>query len=117
MTRITSYTDATQHRKAGPYSPVLRISAGDLIVISGQGPLNDDGELIGSNIAEQTRATLANSAKKDLTRRCCGSQPATLSSLVVKDHLTTTVNSSAPTLLNRPVRRSQTVQKHSRKPG
>ncbi|PDQ35052.1 MAG: hypothetical protein B5766_07965 [Candidatus Lumbricidophila eiseniae] len=63
MTRITSYTDATQHRKAGPYSPVLRISAGDLIVISGQGPLNDDGELIGSNIAEQTRATLANCAK------------------------------------------------------
>lgn len=53
----------TQHRKAGPYSPVLQVNPGQLVVISGQGPLDTDGNLIGTTIEEHARATLANCAK------------------------------------------------------
>ena len=51
---------AGQHRTAGPYSPLLEISAGPLLVLSGQGPLDDDGNVVGADIREQTRVTLAN---------------------------------------------------------
>jgi len=60
MSRIRDYAEATQHTTAGPYSPVLRIGAGDLIVLAGQGPLDDDGHVVGEGIQEQTRATLDN---------------------------------------------------------
>lgn len=64
MTRLTSFTDASQHTTAGPYSPVLGVSAGNLIVISGQGPLDDSGAVIGEDIRAQTRLTLQNSARQ-----------------------------------------------------
>lgn len=60
MTRITVPAAATQHTTAGPYSPLLRISEGDLVVLSGQGPLNDEGDVVGDGIREQTRVTLEN---------------------------------------------------------
>lgn len=53
-------TGAGQHTTAGPYSPVLEVSAGELVVISGQGPLDEAGALIGQTIEEQTEATLRN---------------------------------------------------------
>jgi len=59
MSRISRPT-TVQHTTAGPYSPVLRVSAGDLVVLSGQGPLAGDGSVVGSDIREQTAATLEN---------------------------------------------------------
>ena len=51
---------ATQHVTAGPYSPVLQVNPGQLIVISGQAAINPAGEVIGQSIEEQTRLTLEN---------------------------------------------------------
>lgn len=43
----------------GPYSPAVR--AGDFVYVSGQTPRDPmTGELIGADVATQTRATLAN---------------------------------------------------------
>lgn len=54
-----------QHVTAGPYSPVLKISRdADLVLISGQAPLNLAGEVIGDTIEEQARVTLENCAKQ-----------------------------------------------------
>jgi reactive intermediate/imine deaminase len=52
--------NASQHVTAGPYSPVLKINPGQLVVISGQAALNQAGETIGDTIEEQTKVTLEN---------------------------------------------------------
>jgi reactive intermediate/imine deaminase len=50
-----------QHRTAGPYSPAMGIVGGaNIIVLSGQAPLNDAGEIVGDTIEEQARVTLEN---------------------------------------------------------
>jgi 2-iminobutanoate/2-iminopropanoate deaminase len=51
---------ATQHKTAGPYSPVLEIDARHLVVISGQVAVDEDGKIIGDTIEEQAEATLRN---------------------------------------------------------
>jgi len=52
---------STQHRTAGPYTPVVETRGGArLLVISGQAPVDDDGRVIGDTIEDQTRVTLAN---------------------------------------------------------
>ena len=51
---------AHQHRSAGPYSPVLIVNPGSLVVISGQAALDPEGNIVGSSIEPQTRATLEN---------------------------------------------------------
>jgi len=51
---------ASQHVTAGPYSPVLEVDAGRLVVISGQAAIDKSGEVIGDTIEEQTRFTLQN---------------------------------------------------------
>lgn len=52
---------AKQHKTAGPYSPVLEVTGFDkLVVISGQAPLDLEGNIIGDTIEEQTRVTLEN---------------------------------------------------------
>lgn len=51
---------AGQHKTAGPYSPVLEIDGCKLVVISGQAPLNDEGQVVGRTIEEQARVTLDN---------------------------------------------------------
>jgi 2-iminobutanoate/2-iminopropanoate deaminase len=45
---------------AGPYSPVLEVDAGRLVVISGQAAIDKSGKVIGDTIEEQTRFTLQN---------------------------------------------------------
>ncbi len=55
---------ASQHVTAGPYSPSLRVSAGALIAISGQGPIDNDGRIIGNSIQEQADQTLANCSQQ-----------------------------------------------------
>ena len=60
MSRIIP-VPSEQHVTAGPYSPVLKISRdADLVLISGQAPLNLAGEVIGDTIEEQARVTLEN---------------------------------------------------------
>ena len=51
---------ASQHVTAGPYSPVLKINPGQLVVICGQAAINNAGEIIGNTIEEQTKLTLDN---------------------------------------------------------
>ncbi len=51
---------ATQHVTAGPYSPVLRVRADELVVISGQVAVAPDGSLIGRTLTDQAEATLHN---------------------------------------------------------
>ena len=58
--KIAMPKSASQHKTAGPYSPVLEINAGSLVVISGQAALDMDGNLVGDTIEEQTIATLEN---------------------------------------------------------
>ena len=62
---------AVQHSTAGPYSPVLEITGiNKLVVISGQAPLDMDGNVIGDTIEEQTIKTLEN-CKAQLEKAGC----------------------------------------------
>ena len=56
---------ATQHKTAGPYSPVLEVEPSKIVVISGQAPIDEDGNVVGDTIEEQTKFTI-NSCKKQL---------------------------------------------------
>jgi len=51
---------AVQHSTAGPYSPVLEVHSAKFVVISGQGPLDMRGHVVGNNIREQAAFTLDN---------------------------------------------------------
>lgn len=57
---IETVEEASQHKTAGPYSPVLKIRTGSLVAISGQGPIDMQGQIVGSTIEEQTELTLQN---------------------------------------------------------
>ena len=61
---ISMPSKASQHKTAGPYSPVLEVRADKLVVISGQAALDNDGNLIGNTIEEQSVATLENCKKQ-----------------------------------------------------
>ncbi len=62
---------AKQHTTAGPYSPVLEVSDfKKLVVISGQAPLDMEGNLMGDTIEEQTLYTLKN-CEEQLKRAGC----------------------------------------------
>ena len=53
--------NSAQHATAGPYSPVASVPADSrLIVISGQAPVDPQGQVVGDTIEEQTRHTLVN---------------------------------------------------------
>ena len=51
---------AVQHEGAGPYSPLLQVNPGTIVVISGQAALDKKGAVVGETIEEQTRITLQN---------------------------------------------------------
>lgn len=61
---------ASQHVTAGPYSPVLEVNPGQLVVISGQAAIDPAGNVIGETIEEQARMTLDNCAKQLETAGC-----------------------------------------------
>jgi enamine deaminase RidA (YjgF/YER057c/UK114 family) len=61
---------ADQHITAGPYSPVLVINPGQIVVISGQAAINVAGEVVGTTIEEQTEFTLKNCAQQLATAGC-----------------------------------------------
>lgn len=61
---------ATQHRTAGPYSPVIEVDATRLVVLSGQVAVDLDGSVVGETIEEQTRATLENCRRQLVSAGC-----------------------------------------------
>ena len=61
---------SVQHVTAGPYSPVLEVKAGRLVVLSGQVAVDLDGKVIGTGVEEQTEATLANCRRQLATAGC-----------------------------------------------
>ncbi|MDR2398793.1 MAG: RidA family protein [Spirochaetaceae bacterium] len=61
---------ASQHRGAGPYSPVLEVTASKLVVISGQVAMDAEGTVVGADIKSQTRYTLENCQKQLAYARC-----------------------------------------------
>lgn len=53
--------NAVQHKTAGPYSPSLIVGDFDeIVVISGQAPLDLEGNLVGTTIEEHTKKALEN---------------------------------------------------------
>ena len=60
-----------QHSTAGPYSPVLEIKAGSLVVISGQAATREDGTLFPDDISIQSLETLKN-CERQLSAAGCG---------------------------------------------
>jgi len=56
---------ASQHKTAGPYSPVLEVEPSKIVVISGQAPIDVEGNVVGDTIEEQTEFTI-NSCQKQL---------------------------------------------------
>lgn len=67
-----AYPAASQHTTAGPYSPSI-VTSGDaqIIVISGQAPVDMNGVVIGDTLEEQSRVTLEN-CKTQLRAAGCG---------------------------------------------
>ncbi|WP_190809708.1 RidA family protein [Flagellimonas sp. S3867] len=61
---------AGQHKTAGPYSPVLEINPGKLVVISGQAAIDKEGNVIGDTIEDQTAYTLDNCSQQLATAGC-----------------------------------------------
>ena len=61
---------ASQHRTAGPYSPVLEITASKLVVISGQVAVDPEGTTVGKDIRTQTRYTLENCRRQLASAQC-----------------------------------------------
>lgn len=51
---------ATQAPGNGPYSPVIEVAPGRIVVISGQAAVGSDGKTIGTDIRTQARATIEN---------------------------------------------------------
>ncbi|WP_236978794.1 RidA family protein [Membranihabitans maritimus] len=51
---------AAQHDTAGPYSPVLIVNPGKLVVLSGQAAIDKEGNIVGDTIEEQTRFMMEN---------------------------------------------------------
>ncbi|MEZ4825519.1 MAG: RidA family protein [Bacteroidia bacterium] len=61
---------ASQHKTAGPYSPVLVVNPGQLVVISGQAAIDPDGNIIGDTIETQAAYTIENCLKQLQTAGC-----------------------------------------------
>lgn len=61
---------ATQHKTAGPYSPVLEIRGDRLIVLSGQAPVDQDGNVVSDDFGEQVAAVLENCRAQLETAGC-----------------------------------------------
>ncbi|KAA9034368.1 RidA family protein [Ginsengibacter hankyongi] len=62
--------NAAQHKTSGPYSPVLMINPGKLVVISGQAAIDMEGKIIGDTIEEQAAFTLENCRRQLAVAGC-----------------------------------------------
>lgn len=70
MKSISVPQNASQHKTAGPYSPLLEIKGDTLVVLSGQAAIDMEGNVIGDTIEEQTRVTLEN-CRRQLANAGC----------------------------------------------
>jgi len=61
---------AAQHSTAGPYSPVIEVTPGRLVITSGQAALDEEGAVVGDTIEAQTEVTLANCARQLASAGC-----------------------------------------------
>ena len=61
---------ASQHITAGPYSPVIVVDRGSLVVISGQVAVDLQGNIVGDTIEAQSRQTLHNCLAQLETADC-----------------------------------------------
>jgi len=61
---------ASQHITAGPYSPVIVVDRGSLVVISGQVAVDLQGNIVGDTIEAQSRQTLHNCLQQLQTADC-----------------------------------------------
>ncbi|MDN5214477.1 RidA family protein [Fulvivirgaceae bacterium BMA12] len=61
---------AKQHDTAGPYSPVLQVTPGQIVVISGQAAIDSEGKVVGDTIEEQTHYTIKNCLQQLQTGGC-----------------------------------------------
>jgi len=61
---------ATQAPGHGPYSPVIEVAPGRIVVISGQAGVGPDGKTVGPDIRSQTRATIENCAMQLCNAGC-----------------------------------------------
>jgi 2-iminobutanoate/2-iminopropanoate deaminase len=62
--------NTNQHITAGPYSPVLEVVPGSIVVISGQVAVDENGNTIGNTIEEQAAYTLENCKVQLKTADC-----------------------------------------------
>lgn len=62
---------ATQHATAGPYSPILVVDPGKLVVLSGQAAIDPQGRIVGDSIEEQAHYMLEN-CRNLLSSAGCG---------------------------------------------
>jgi enamine deaminase RidA (YjgF/YER057c/UK114 family) len=62
--------NATQHQTAGPYSPVLEVDAGKLVVLSGQAAIDANGNVVGNTIEEQAAYTMDNCLRQLMSAKC-----------------------------------------------
>lgn len=67
---IQAPAGSAQHKTSGPYSPVLIVKPGALVVISGQAAIDMDGNVIGTTIEEQASYTLDNCLKQLASAGC-----------------------------------------------
>jgi enamine deaminase RidA (YjgF/YER057c/UK114 family) len=58
---------SSQHITAGPYSPLLKVNANHIVVISGQASIDNDGNILGDDVEEQTELTIRNCQKQLLS--------------------------------------------------
>ncbi|HRP54440.1 RidA family protein [Agriterribacter sp.] len=61
---------AGQHQTAGPYSPVLEIDPGKLVVLSGQAAIDPNGNVVGNTIEEQAAYTMDNCLRQLISTGC-----------------------------------------------
>ena len=61
---------AGQHKTAGPYAPVLEVTPGKLVVISGQASIDKEGTVVGDTIEEQAAYTLDNCSQQLASAGC-----------------------------------------------
>ncbi len=62
---------ALQHKTAGPYSPVLVVDPGKLVVLSGQAAIDPEGKVVGDTIEDQTPYMMKN-CQDQLSVAGCG---------------------------------------------
>ena len=60
----------SQHKTAGPYSPVLEVKCGKLVVICGQAAIDSEGTVVGEDIETQSEYTLINCRRQLAAAGC-----------------------------------------------